>query len=121
MSLLTNTSEKVPFEQKWGPVRAVVSKMLGQLNVTKAEWQDTFWLVAYSSRALVRLLPMLKRLLLYRTVHALCQWDDSGPDKVKKHLKDEIESFIAEAQEVSMHVDPDKIYLCCVRSRQSGC
>lgn len=36
----------------------------------------------------------------HRDVHKVCNWDEKGPQKVHKALKDEVTNFIKQVQEV---------------------
>ena len=47
----------------------------------------------------VTALPWL--LSCFRDVHKVCNWDEKGPQKVYKALKDEVTWFIRQVQEVS--------------------
>ncbi|GIY97613.1 hypothetical protein CEXT_725891 [Caerostris extrusa] len=65
----------ISFDEHWPVMQPIILKLLHQEAVTRAEWQDLFWLV-----------------------HVVCLWDDKGPPKVYNNLQENILDFIRQAQ-----------------------
>ncbi|KAL0994632.1 hypothetical protein UPYG_G00125140 [Umbra pygmaea] len=74
-SNLLKNKGSLQFDDKWELMRPVVLKLLRQESVTKQQWFD-----------------------LFSDVHAVCLWDDKGPAKIHKALKEDILDFIKQAQ-----------------------
>ncbi|ELT89017.1 hypothetical protein CAPTEDRAFT_219953 [Capitella teleta] len=64
---------------KWPSMRPTVLKLLRQETVSRAEWQDLFWLV-------------------HLQTDAVCLWDEKGASKVHQALQEDILDFIKQAQ-----------------------
>lgn len=63
------------FEQRWPTMEPVILKLLQQVPVSQAEWQNLFY-----------------------DVHSICMWDDKGPIKIFDRLQEDILLFIKQAQ-----------------------
>lgn len=88
-SLLLNSKKPgVQFEDKWHELKPTVNKLLKQQAVTTQEWQNLFW-----------------------DVHKVCNWDEKGPQKVHKALKDEVTNFIKQVQERVLEHEDDSTLL----------
>ena len=75
-SALLRGSGSTNFQAMWPKMQPVVVKLLKQLSITRAEWQDLFW-----------------------DVHTVCSWDEKAPAKIQKALEQEILEFTKEVQE----------------------
>lgn len=79
---------QLSFEDKWPSMRPTILKLLRQEAVSRAEWQDLFWLV-----------------------HSVCLWDEKGAPKVYAALREDILDFIKQAQERVLSHQEDQALL----------
>lgn len=87
---LTNDQLEVgyQFETHWPTIHPVILKLLRQDDVSKTEWQDSFW-----------------------SIHNVCLWDDRGAAKLHEALKRDIMDFIHQSQVVVRSQQEDQALL----------
>ncbi|KAL5010455.1 hypothetical protein ScPMuIL_012760 [Solemya velum] len=86
MALLNPGQAK--FEVEWPSMRPTVLKLIRQEPVNRREWHDLFW-----------------------SVHAVCLWDNNGPNKLYQALQEDILEFIRHAQSRVLQYQEDSALL----------